>query len=250
MDPSASIPLFIAFIAGLISFLSPCVLPLVPSFLSVVSGVSYEGLGGAGTKDWRLRRKVLLSSLLFVSGFSAVFILMGATISVVTQTLMGYRQLLTFSGGILIILFGLFVAGFLKIGFLKRYYQPLEGKTRSRAVGYLGALLVGISFGVGWTPCVGPTLGAILTLAAVESGKGAWLLLVYSAGLAAPFLLAAVAFDGFMGSFQRIKKLLPAVQKAGGIVLILMGVLLLTGQFTVLNTYAFSITPEWLWKWL
>ncbi|MFQ5913354.1 MAG: cytochrome c biogenesis CcdA family protein, partial [Nitrospinota bacterium] len=234
MDPSASIPLLIAFIAGLISFLSPCVLPLIPSYLSVVSGVSYEELSRVGTKDWRLRRKVLLSSLLFISGFSAVFILMGASISVVTQSLMGFRRQLAFSGGILIIIFGLFIAGFLKIGFLKRYYQPLEGKTKGRALGYLGALLVGISFGVGWTPCIGPTLGAILTLAAVESGKGAWLLLVYSAGLAVPFLLAAVAFNGFMASFQRIKKLLPAVQKAGGIVLILMGVLLLTGQFTIL----------------
>ena len=116
--------------------------------------------------------------------------------------------------------------------------------------GYLGALIVGISFGIAWTPCVGPTLGAILTLAAVESGRGAWLLLIYSAGLAIHFLLAAFAFNGFLGFFQRFKRLLPAVQKAGGFVLVLMGVLLLPGRLTVLNTYALSFTPEWLLKWL
>ncbi|MFQ5693807.1 MAG: cytochrome c biogenesis CcdA family protein [Nitrospinota bacterium] len=248
MDPISSIPLVFAFLAGLISFLSPCVLPLIPSYLSVVSGVSYQELSRAGTRDWRLRWRVLLSSLLFIVGFSAVFVLLGASISAVTQGLMGFRREVTFLGGIFIIFFGLFTAGFLHIGFLKRYFQPLESKLKGRTAGGLGAFLVGVSFGVGWTPCVGPTLGAILTLAAVKGGKGAWLLMVYSAGLAVPFLLAAVAFNGFLGFFQRFKRLLPTVQRVGGVILILMGVLLLTGQFTVLNTYALSLTPEWLWE--
>ncbi len=250
MESGVSISFLVAFAAGVISFLSPCILPLIPSYLSVVSGVSYEELTGTGTKDWRLRRKVLLCSFLFVVGFSLVFILLGASISLFTEGLMGMRRQLTFIGGLLIIFFGLFLTGVLNIGFLKRYFQPLERTVTTRAVGYLGALLVGISFGIGWTPCVGPTLGAILTLAAIESEKGVWLLLIYSAGLAVPFLLAAFAFNGFLGFFQRFKHLLPAVQKTGGAVLILMGVLLLTGQLTVLNTYALSFTPEWLWTLL
>jgi cytochrome c-type biogenesis protein len=250
VESTASIPLLIAFVGGLISFLSPCVLPLVPSYLSIVSGVSYEDLTGVDGKDWRLRRKVLLSSVLFVFGFSSVFILLGASISILTGVLMRFRQPITFVGGILIIVFGLFIAGFFKISFLKRYFQPLETKAREKGVGYLGALLTGVSFGIGWTPCIGPTLGAILTLAAVESGKGAWLLSIYSAGLALPFLTAAIAFNGFLGFSQRFKRFLPVVQRAGGIVLILMGVLFMTGQLTVLNTYAISLTPKWMWKWL
>ncbi len=250
MESGISVSYLIAFAGGLISFLSPCVLPLIPSYLSVVSGVSYEELTAAGTHDWRLRRKVLLSAALFVVGFSLVFILLGASIRFLTEFLMGARSELNIIGGILIILFGLFIAGVLNIGFLKRYFQPLEKTRATRVAGYLGALIVGISFGIAWTPCIGPTLGAILTLAAVESGRGAWLLLIYSAGLAIPFLLAAFAFNGFLGFFQRFKRLLPAVQKAGGFVLVLMGVLLLTGRLTVLNTYALSFTPEWLLKWL
>ena len=250
MESGISVSYLIAFAGGLISFLSPCVLPLIPSYLSVVSSVSYEELTAAGTHDWRLRRKVLLSAALFVVGFSLVFILLGASISVLTENLMGARTELSTIGGILIIFFGLFIAGVLNVGFLKRYFQPLEKTRATRVVGYLGALIVGISFGIAWTPCVGPTLGAILTLAAVKSGKGAWLLLIYSAGMAIPFLLAAFAFNRFLGFFQRFKRLLPAVQKAGGFVLVLMGVLLLTGRLTVLNTYALSFTPEWLLKWL
>ncbi|MFQ5693448.1 MAG: cytochrome c biogenesis CcdA family protein, partial [Nitrospinota bacterium] len=169
MEAGISISFLIAFAGGLISFMSPCVLPLIPSYLSVVSGVSYEQMTAAGPRDGRLRRKVLISSLLFVTGFSLVFILLGASINVLTESLMGFRQQLTFVGGLLIIFFGLFIAGVLNVGFLKKYFKPLEGKNGPRAVGYVGALLVGISFGIGWTPCVGPTLGAILTLAAVES---------------------------------------------------------------------------------
>ena len=250
MEAGISISFFVAFAGGVFSFLSPCILPLIPSYLSVVSGVSYEELSGAGTRDWRLRKRVLLSALLFVAGFSMIFILLGASISVLTENLMGARSELNTIGGILIIFFGLFLTGLLNIGFLKRYFQPLESKVGTRAVGYAGAFLVGLSFGIGWTPCVGPTLGAILTLAAVESGKGTPLLLIYSAGLALPFLLAAIAFNGFLGFFQRFKRLLPAAQKAGGVVLVLMGVLLLTGQLTVLNSYALSFTPEWLLKLL
>ncbi|MFQ5913070.1 MAG: cytochrome c biogenesis CcdA family protein [Nitrospinota bacterium] len=245
-----SISFLVAFAGGLISFLSPCILPLIPSYLSVISGVSYEDLTTAGTGDWRLRRKVLLSSIFFGAGFTLVFVLLGASISVLTEGLMSMRREFTWVGGVLIIFFGLVLTGLLKIGFLQRYLQPLEGKLNKRRVGYVGAFLIGISFGIAWTPCVGPTLGAILTLAAVESGKGAWLLFIYSAGLGVPFLVAAIAFNGFLGFFHRFKRFLPAVQKVGGVVLILMGVLLLTGQLTVLNTYALSLTPEWLVKWL
>ncbi len=250
MDSSYSVSIFVAFVGGVLSFLSPCILPLIPSYLSVVSGVSYEELGGSGARDWCLRKRIFLSAFLFVSGFSLIFILLGASVTALTKSLMGIRDGLNYFGGTLVLLFGLFLTGLLKIGILKRYFQPLDGNIGTRAVGYTGAFLVGLSFGIGWTPCIGPILGSILTLAAIEAEKGVFLLTTYSVGLAIPFLLAAVAFNGFLGFFQRFKRLLPAVQKSGGIILILMGVLILTGQLTALNSYALRFTPEWLIKWL
>lgn len=250
MESSYSVSIIVAFAGGVLSFLSPCILPLIPSYLSVVSGVSYEELGGTGTQGWRIKKRVFLSAFLFVSGFSLIFILLGASVTALTASLMGIRDGLNYFGGTLVLFFGLFLTGSLKIRILKRYFQPLDGNVRTRVVGYTGAFLVGLSFGIGWTPCIGPILGSILTLAAIEVGKGIFLLTTYSAGLAIPFLLAAVAFNGFLGFFQRFKRLLPAVQKSSGVVLILMGILILTGQLTVLNSYALRYTPEWLVKWL
>ena len=245
MDLGLSVSIFVAFAAGLISFLSPCVLPLIPSYLSVVSGVSLEEM-----KERSLRGKVFLSSVLFVVGFSAVFVALGASFSLLGQAFLQFRREITVGAAVLIILFGLYIAGVIKPSFLLREYRPLEG--RMKPLGYAGALLVGLSFGIGWTPCIGPTLGAILTLASGQGGlaRGMGLLLVYSAGLALPFLLSSVALGSFLKFFQRFRGWMPAIQRAGGIVLVGMGILLMTGYFTLLNRYAISLTPEWLWKWL
>ncbi len=247
MDLGFGVSAFVAFAAGLISFLSPCVLPLIPSYLSVVSGVSLEEMQEQGGSS--IRRKVFVSSLLFVLGFSAVFIALGASFSLLGQALFRFRGVLTYVGAGVIILFGLYVAGVFKPSFLYREYRLMGNK---KPIGYAGALLVGISFGIAWTPCVGPALGAILTLASSQGGigQGTGLLVIYSAGLAIPFLLSSVALNTFFKFSKGFRGWMPIFQRAGGVVLILMGVLLLTGQFTRLNSYAQSFTPEWILRWL
>jgi cytochrome c-type biogenesis protein len=191
-----------------------------------------------------------VSSGLFVLGFSAVFVALGASLTVLGQSLGQYRAEMTKVGGVLIVLLGLYIMGVLKPRPLLREFRLL--RFASTPVGVLGPFLVGLSFGLGWIPCVGPTLGAILTLAsgAESLTQGTALLAVYAAGLAVPFLLSAVAFEAFLTFFRRFSFCMPTLQKAGGVVLVAMGVLLFTGYLTVLNTYAMSLTPQWLWSWL
>jgi cytochrome c-type biogenesis protein len=247
MDLGFGVSVFVAFAAGLISFLSPCVLPLIPSYLSVVSGVSLEEMQEQGGSS--IRRRVFVSSLLFVLGFSAVFIALGASFSLLGQALFRFREVLTYVGAVVIILFGLYVAGVFKPRLLSREYRLMGDK---KPIGYAGALLVGVSFGIAWTPCVGPALGAILTLASSQGGfgQGTGLLVVYSAGLAIPFLLSSLALNTFLKFSKGFRGWMPTFQRAGGVVLVLMGVLLLTGQFTRLNNIATALTPEWILRWL
>lgn len=250
MEIASGISFLVAFGAGLISFLSPCVLPLVPSYVSVISGASYEELRGLTMGRNALRRTILVSSGLFVLGFSAIFVALGASLTVLGQTLGQYRAEMTKVGGMLSVLFGLYIMGVLKLRPFLRELRLL--KFASTPVGVLGPFLVGLSFGLGWIPCVGPTLGAILTLAsgAESLAQGTALLAVYAAGLAVPLLLSAVAFEAFLTFFRRFSFFMPTLQKAGGVVLVALGVLLFTGYLTVLNTYAMSLTPQWLWIWL
>jgi cytochrome c-type biogenesis protein len=240
----------VAFAAGLISFFSPCVLPLVPSYISVISGVSYVELRRQADHHNPLRRTILLKSLLFILGFAVVFIALGASFTLIGQALSQHRLIITKVGGVLIVLFGLYTAGFLKFGTLMREFHFFN--TSDNKVGAVGPLLVGLSFGLAWTPCIGPTLGAILTLASMADNvtQGIALLVVYTAGLALPFLISSLAFNAFLNLFTRLSGVLPALQKVGGVVLIAMGVLLFTGYLTLLNSYAISLTPQWLWRWL
>jgi cytochrome c-type biogenesis protein len=250
MEFAGGISFPLAFAAGLISFFSPCVLPLVPSYISVISGVSYTELRRQADRDNPLRRTILLKSLLFILGFSVVFVALGTSFTLIGQALSQYRTIMTKVGGILIVLFGLYTAGFLKFGSLLREFRLFE--TSSTPVGTVGPFLVGLSFGLAWTPCIGPTLGAILTLASMADNitQGTSLLVVYTAGLALPFLLSSLAFNAFLTLFSRLSGVLPVLQKAGGVVLIAMGILLFTGYLTLLNAYAISLTPQWLWRWL
>jgi cytochrome c-type biogenesis protein len=250
MGIASGISFPVAFVAGLISFFSPCVLPLVPSYMSVISGVSYTELQGLSAGNKALRRAVFVKSLLFILGFSVVFVSLGASFSLLGQTLASYRGAVTKVGGVLIVLFGLYTAGLLKFRPLMRNVQLFQ--LTDKPVGVLGPFLVGLSFGFAWTPCVGPALGAILTLAsgAENLSQGTSLLAVYAVGLALPFLLSSVAFNVFINLFSRFNFFLPTLQKVGGLVLVGMGVLLFTGYLTVLNSYAISITPQWLWRWL
>ena len=221
-----SLPL--AFLAGVLSFLSPCVLPLVPSYVSFITGISFEDLTtGADMK--RIRYLTITNSLCFILGFSAVFMALGASSSAIGKVLFEYQEWIRVAGGALIIIFGLFVAGFLKLDFLMRDKKfHLSGKP----MGYVGTVLVGMTFAAGWTPCIGPILGTILLYAGTKGSAlfGFKLLAVYSLGLALPFFIASLAMNSFLGYSRKVMKYMRVVMVGSGILLILFGVMLLTNR--------------------
>ncbi len=232
--------IFIAFTAGVFSFLSPCVLPLVPSYLTFVTGMSLEDL-----QEGVDRKTTFTHSLLFVIGFSSIFILLGASASFLGQFLRAYEVWIARIGGVIIVLLGMYLAGVFKITPLLREKRV---HLNDKPAGYLGTLGVGMAFGAGWTPCIGPALGAILTYGMTQDTMwaGVGLLSVYSLGLAVPFLLASLALDWFLQTFQKFRTWIPIVEKASGVLLILLGILLLTGQFTVLAAWLNRYTPTWI----
>lgn len=238
MTAPATLGLFVAFAAGLLSFLSPCVLPLVPSYIGFLTGMSLPEIADR-------RRAALSHALLFVLGFSLVFVLLGASATALGRALNYYQLWLQRAGGVLIIGFGLVCLGVIRTGWLD---QERRVQVEQKPVGYLGSALVGMAFGAGWTPCIGPVLGAILGLAATSNDvtRGMLLLGAYSAGLAVPFLVAAVALDSFLGWFQRFRRFLPWVMRVSGLLLILVGVLMVTGEFTRLAGWLQQFTPEGL----
>ena len=228
----------VAFVAGLLSFLSPCVLPLVPSYVGFITGMTLPEVRGR-------RRAALLHAVLFVAGFSLVFVLLGASATALGRALNYYQIWLQRIGGVLIIIFGFLCLGVFKVGVLN---QERRIQLDRKPVGYLGSALVGVAFGAGWTPCIGPVLGAILGLAATTSDvtRGMQLLAVYSAGLALPFLIAAVAVDSFLDWFQGFRRYLPWVMRLSGLILIVVGILLVTGEFTRLAGWLQGLTPDFL----
>lgn len=240
---TGSVGVLVAFSAGLFSFLSPCVLPLFPSYVSFITGMSVSDL----TTDLSgaARRRVILHALAFVLGFSLVFVALGASFSVAGQFLLDYRVLIRRVGGALIVLFGLYIAGVFKLAAMGR---TVQFQLREKPAGYLGSLAVGITFAIGWTPCVGPILGAILSLAGTAETvqRGIGLLIAYSVGLGAPFLLSAIALGSFLKFFKRYRPLIPVMERAAGVLLVIVGVLVFTNYYVVLNSWAISLTPEWL----
>ena len=240
-----SLGVAVAFSAGLFSFLSPCVLPLFPSYLSFITGMSVDRLTAeVGTSE---RTRAFAHSVAFVVGFTAVFVALGASFSAAGQFLLDYRDWIRIAGGALIIVFGLYIAGVLQIGLFGRSAQI---GIKSKPAGYVGSFAVGLTFAIGWTPCVGPVLGSILTLAGSDKTvrEGVALLLAYSAGLGLPFLLFSVALGGFLRFFKRYRPLIPVVERAAGVLLVAVGVLVVTNYYIVLNSWAVSLTPEWLLK--
>lgn len=242
MTEGPNLGIFVALLGGVLSFLSPCVLPLVPSYLGFITGLSVDEMTSR-------RRVAMVHSILFVLGFSIVFMLLGAGATAVGRAFKFYSEWIARAGGLLIIFFGLYLLGVIRLGALdmeKRLHL------QEKPVGYLGTLLVGVAFGAGWTPCIGPVLGAILGLAATEADlqRGMVLLGAYSLGLALPFLAAAWAVDSFFGWFQRFRRYMPWVQRISGGILVLVGVLLATGQFTRLAAWLQGLTPEWLYNML
>jgi len=231
-DAATGVGIPLALAAGLVSFLSPCVLPLVPGYLSTVIGVTPADLkGGVGA------RRVLVPSLLFIASFSAIFILLGLSATVIGSTLVTHKQTLEHVGGIVIVLMGVVFLATPFVHVLNREWHP-EGLLRLAGRG--GPLVAGAAFAIAWTPCTSITLGAILTQAAVSNSAahGAVLLAVYSAGLAIPFLLIALAFERMTNALAVVKRHFPVIIAVGGLVMITLGLLILTGEFTILNAKA------------
>ena len=233
--------LLVAFLAGGLSFLSPCVLPLVPSYLSFVSGISPREMseGGADTA------RVMGNAFAFVFGFSLAFVALGASASLLGRLLIGYQDVLRVVGGVFILVVGVYLTGLFKVATLERYAQF---NLRSKPAGYLGSVLVGLTFAVAWIPCVGPILGAILTLAGThgEVNRGVLLLSAYAAGLGLPLLLSALAMNQFFRFSRALGSWLPAIHVCAGLLLVAVGLLLVTDNMTALNAYVLRLTPAWL----
>jgi cytochrome c-type biogenesis protein len=236
-DTASGVGIPVALAAGLVSFLSPCVLPLVPGYLSTVIGVTpadlKEGVGA---------RRVLVPSLLFIASFSSIFILLGLSATALGSTLNSHKHTLEQVGGVLIVLMGLF---FLATPFVRAFNKEWHSETLLRLAGRGGPLLAGAAFAIAWTPCTSITLGAILTQAAISSSAahGALLLAFYSAGLAIPFLLIALAFERMTNALAVVKRHFPVIIGIGGAVMIALGLLILTGEFTTLNNWATKALP-------
>lgn len=233
--PGPDIP--VAFLAGLVSFVSPCVLPLVPGYVSAVTGV---GVGEMPDAGWR---RVLVPSLLFIGTFSAIFIALGLTATALGQTLRDHQDLLSVLGAVLLITMGIAFIGALYVDRLNREWH-VEALLERAGKG--GPVVAGAAFAIAWTPCIGPTLGGVLTLAGIqgESGYGALLLAVYALGLGVPFLVTALAFSRATAAFAAIRRHYRVIVATGGGILIAMGVLILTGAFTELNIWAQRLTGE------
>lgn len=229
-------------LAGLVSFLSPCVLPLVPPYLGYIGGTSLEQMTSDEGLDARAWRRVVIASLFFVLGFTTVFVALGAGASMAGQFIQMYKGQLAMVAGVVIILFGLHFLGVFRINLLyseARYHGEIKGAS------LVGAYVIGLAFAFGWTPCVGPVLATVLALAANEGslGQGVRLLLVYSLGLGIPFILAAIAIRPFLTFMQRFRRHLGRVEKVMGVVLVITGLLFLTGSLNWFGQWLIDTFP-------
>jgi len=221
-----------AFFGGVLTYLSPCFLPLIPSFVAYITGVSFADLTDAA-KRAEVRKKTIGHSLLFILGFSVVFVMVGLTATFIGKALFHYQKAIRIAGGILIMLFGLYLVGLLKLDFLAKEWRlkvPVKGAS------YLGSFLIGVTFAAAWTPCAGPILGSILVLAGTRSSaaEGAGLLGAYSLGIAVPFFATAIAVNAFLGFLNRYKKFIGAINIVAGVFLIIVGILVTAGyKFTL-----------------
>jgi cytochrome c-type biogenesis protein len=239
---SDQVTLLAAFAAGFLSFVSPCVLPLIPGYVSFVSGLTLEEMRG-DTAVANARRQVLLASLWFVLGFSLVFVALGATASVIGKVLLQNQPILSKIAGAILIVLGLHTMGVFRLRFLE---SEKRVHTQSKPRGPLGALLVGIAFAFGWTPCIGPILGGILTIAGSRDTvlEGVQLLAVYSMGLGIPFLLTAMAINQFFAASARIRKYYHAIEVISGALIVIIGLLIFFNQFTLITQYLDPYLPK------
>jgi cytochrome c-type biogenesis protein len=223
-----------AFVAGLLSFLSPCVLPLIPSYITYITGLSFADLQAEQTTRL-VRRQAMLHSLAFIAGFTAIFVLLGASATAIGAFLQEKMELIRKGGGILIVLFGIHIAGIFDINML---LGEKRINLRNKPAGFLGSFLVGLVFAAGWTPCIGPILASILMVAATEETvyQGIALLLAYSLGLGIPFFLSAVALHRFLAFFNRYRRYIRLMEIVTGIFLMIVGILIFTNSLTRLSS--------------
>ena len=235
MDSITQVSLFAAFSAGLLSFISPCVLPLVPSYLSYITGLSVENLAKVEERE-RFKSTILVNALLFIAGFSTVFIAFGASASLIGQVLYEYQDIIRKIGGALIIIFGFYLLGILKLNIFMTERRLVHFE--SRPVGYLGSFLIGTAFAAGWTPCVGPVLGTILAYASTTESMsgGVMLLSAYSFGLGLPFFLTAFGMDTFLSYFKSLRTYLGGVSVVSGGLLVLVGIMIFTDSVTLFTS--------------
>ena len=239
-------PTFLAaFAAGVLSFISPCVLPLIPGYLSYISGLTLDEMQGTGDGAMSLgaaRRRVLVASIFFILGFSFVFICFGAAASVVGQYMLERQRLLAKIAAVIVIVFGLHTMGVLRIGWL---YSEKRVQVEKKPTSLFGAFFVGLAFAFGWTPCIGPILAGILAIAGTQQtvGQGVQLLAVYSAGLGLPFLLTAFAINQFFTVFKRIRKHYHLIEIISGQLLVLIGLLIFTNRFTLIAKWLTPYLP-------
>jgi cytochrome c-type biogenesis protein len=235
MIGAENVSVFVAFTAGLISFLSPCILPMIPSYLAFITGISLEELSQVQNLK-KVRKSVITNSLFFILGFSILFIAMGASATFIGKFLAKNIRWFEIIGGSLVVILGLHFAGLFKIKFLEREKKIHLDK---KPLGVIGTVLVGMAFGAGWTPCVGPILGSILTMAAATQNvaKGIILLISYSVGLGIPFLLTGLLIHKFFEYFKTIRKYFRVITLVGGILLVIIGLLLITGYFTTISSF-------------
>lgn len=234
METTVTISYAVAFVAGLVSFLSPCVLPLAPSYVTFVTGMSLDDLSTGDRSG--ARKQAALHATLFILGFTLVFMALGATATALGGTLRRLLPALQQAGGVIIILFGLYLVGLLRPGFLMRERRVQLAR---KPGGRVGSVLVGMAFGAGWTPCVGPVLASILLYAGMQAtmSQGMLLLFVYAIGLGIPFFVAAVAFNWFLAGTKALRSRLGVIERVAGGLMIVVGVLLVSGRFTIMSNY-------------
>lgn len=239
---NGNVTLLAAFAAGFLSFVSPCVLPLIPGYISFVSGISVDEMK-ADTAPSASRLQVFLTSLAFVIGFSIVFVALGASATAIGKFMFAKLPLLSKIAGVILIVFGLHTMGVFRLAFLETEKRV---HSQRKPAGPLGAMLVGIAFAFGWTPCIGPILGGILAIAGSKNtvSEGITLLAVYSLGLGIPFLLTSLAINQFFSAAKRIRKHYHAVEVTSGVLLIAIGVLIVTGQLTIITRYLQPYLPS------
>ncbi|QXE90632.1 cytochrome c biogenesis protein CcdA [Geomonas subterranea] len=221
-----------AFVAGLLSFLSPCVLPLIPSYITYITGLSFADLN-AEHPSHKVRQQTIIHSLLFIAGFTCVFVLLGASATFVGDFLHEHKTAIRRIGGILIVIFGIHVSGLFDITML---LGEKKLTLHRKPAGYLGSFVVGVVFAAGWTPCIGPILATILAVAATE-GRGVWLLLSYSMGLAIPFFIASLALHQFLVFFRRFKRHIRLFEVITGGFMVVVGILIFTNSMVLISRY-------------